>query len=87
MIATLTGLTARQLQVWDASGLISSAIPSHRTAAGGYTERRYTPIHVNPDAPRGASRRAAAIQAAYATLVSLFPSQKDSLDAQREASL
>src|SRR6516164_6458292 len=50
-------------------------------------ERRYTPIHVNPDAPRGASRRAAAIQAAYATLVSLFPSQKDSLDAQREASL
>jgi DNA-binding transcriptional MerR regulator len=23
---------------------MSSAIPSHRTAAGGYTERRYTPI-------------------------------------------
>jgi len=43
-VAALTGLTARQLQVWDASGLISSAIPSHRTAAGGYTERRYTPI-------------------------------------------
>ena len=43
-VAALTGLTARQLQVWDTSGLISSAIPSHRTAAGGYTERRYTPI-------------------------------------------
>jgi DNA-binding transcriptional MerR regulator len=43
-VAALTGLTARQLQVWDASGLMSSAIPSHRTAAGGYTERRYTPI-------------------------------------------
>ena len=43
-VAALTGLTARQLQVWDASGLISSAIPSHRTAKGGYTERRYTPI-------------------------------------------
>lgn len=43
-VAALTGLSARQLQVWDASGLISSAIPSHRTAAGGYTERRYTPI-------------------------------------------
>jgi DNA-binding transcriptional MerR regulator len=43
-VAGLTGLTARQLQAWDASGLISSAIPSHRTAAGGYTERRYTPI-------------------------------------------
>jgi DNA-binding transcriptional MerR regulator len=43
-VAALTGLTARQLQVWDAGGLISSAIPSHKTAAGGYTERRYTPI-------------------------------------------
>ena len=43
-VASLTGLTARQLQVWDISGLISSAIPSRRTAAGGYTERRYTPI-------------------------------------------
>src|SRR5687767_15887740 len=31
-------------------------------------ERRYTPIHVNFNAPRGASRRAAAVQAAYATL-------------------
>jgi DNA-binding transcriptional MerR regulator len=43
-VAALTGLTARQLQVWDASGLVAPAIPSHRTAAGGYTERRYTPI-------------------------------------------
>ena len=43
-VASLTGLSARQLQLWDTSGLISSAIPSHRTAAGGYTERRYTPI-------------------------------------------
>jgi hypothetical protein len=49
--------------------------------------RRYTPIHVKPDAPRGASRRAAAIQAAYATLVALYPSQKATLDAQRQASL
>jgi DNA-binding transcriptional MerR regulator len=43
-VAALTGLTARQLQLWDAGGLISPAIPSHRTEAGGYTERRYTPI-------------------------------------------
>ena len=42
----MTGLTARQLQVWGASGLLSPAIPSHRTAAGGYTERRYTPIEL-----------------------------------------
>jgi DNA-binding transcriptional MerR regulator len=43
-VAAFTGLTARQLQVWDASGLVSPAIPPHRTDAGGYTERRYTPI-------------------------------------------
>jgi len=42
----MTGLTARQLQVWDAGGLLSPAIPSHRTAAGGYTERRYTPVEL-----------------------------------------
>src|SRR5467141_767351 len=43
-VAALTGLSARQLQAWDAGGLLSPAIPSHRTAAGGNTERRYTPI-------------------------------------------
>ena len=42
----MTGLTARQLQLWDASGLLVPAIPSRRTAAGGYTERRYTPIEL-----------------------------------------
>jgi DNA-binding transcriptional MerR regulator len=45
-VAALTGLSARQLQVWDAGGLISPAIPSRPTAAGGYTERRYTPIEL-----------------------------------------
>lgn len=45
-VAALTGLSARQLQLWDASGLLPSAIPPHRTAAGGYTERRYTPIEL-----------------------------------------
>src|SRR5262245_21248398 len=35
-------------------------------------ERRYTPIHVKPDAPRSTSRRPAAIQAVYATLVALY---------------
>jgi DNA-binding transcriptional MerR regulator len=45
-VARLTGLTARQLQIWDAGGLLSPAIPSHRTASGGYTERRYTPIEL-----------------------------------------
>jgi hypothetical protein len=50
-------------------------------------ERRYTSIHVAPNAPRGASQRAAAIQAAYATLVNLYPTQKADLDAARTASL
>ncbi len=45
-VAAMTGLSARQLQLWDAGGLLSPAIPSHKTAAGGYTERRYTPIEL-----------------------------------------
>jgi len=51
-------------------------------------ERRFTPIHVEPDAVPGSSVRAAAIQAAYATLIQIVPaSQKPGLDAKREASL
>ena len=45
-VASLTGLTARQLQLWDAGGLLSPTIPPHKTDAGGYTERRYTPIEL-----------------------------------------
>jgi hypothetical protein len=45
-VAAMTGLTARQLQLWDAGGLLSPRIPPHRTDAGGYTERRYTPIEL-----------------------------------------
>jgi DNA-binding transcriptional MerR regulator len=45
-VAALTGLTARQLQLWDAGGLLSPTVPSHKTDAGGYTERRYTPIEL-----------------------------------------
>ena len=43
-VAALTGLTARQLQWWDARRLFTPAIASKRTAAGGFTERRYTPV-------------------------------------------
>ena len=45
-VAAITGLTARQLQLWEAGGLMLPAIPTRRTAAGGYTERRYSPIDV-----------------------------------------
>ncbi len=50
-------------------------------------ERRYTPIHVIPAAPPGASRRAAVVQAAYASLVRLFPSQTATFDQKRTLSL
>jgi DNA-binding transcriptional MerR regulator len=45
-VAALTGLSARQLQLWDAGGLLPPTIRPHRTAAGGYTERRYSPIEL-----------------------------------------
>lgn len=45
-VAGMTGLSARQLQVWDASGLVPPAIRPRKTPAGGYTERRYTPIEL-----------------------------------------
>ena len=45
-VAVMTGLTARQLQWWDARRLFAPAVSSRRTEAGGFTERRYTPIDV-----------------------------------------
>jgi hypothetical protein len=53
---------------------------------------RYAPIHVTPAAPAGASRRAAAVQAAYASMLLLYPtatypSLKNALDYRRAASL
>ncbi len=48
---------------------------------------RYTPIFVGHIGPRHASQRAAAVQAAYAILIRLYPAQSDTLDQQRSASL
>jgi DNA-binding transcriptional MerR regulator len=45
-VAALTGLTARQLQGWDASRVFLSAIAPRRTNSGGFTERRYSPVDV-----------------------------------------
>lgn len=50
-------------------------------------ERQYMPLAVAPAAPRGASPNAAAVQAAYASLVHLFPAQTESFDRQRALSL
>ena len=43
-VAALTGLSAKQLQGWDASRVFPPAISPRRTASGGFTERRYTPV-------------------------------------------
>lgn len=40
-VAARTGLTARQLQWWDRRGIFPATVPSRRTDAGGFTERRY----------------------------------------------
>jgi DNA-binding transcriptional MerR regulator len=45
-VAALTGLTARQLQSWDATRVFLPAIAPRKTTAGGFTERRYTPVDV-----------------------------------------
>jgi hypothetical protein len=50
-------------------------------------ERRYTPVFVPATAPRGASRRAAVIAAAYTVLGALFSSQQADLDILYGASL
>jgi hypothetical protein len=48
---------------------------------------RYTPLHVVRNGPAGASQRAAAVQAAYAMLVKIYPAQISTLTAQRNASI
>lgn len=45
-VAALSGLTARQLQSWDATRVFPSAISPRRTTSGGFTERRYTSVEL-----------------------------------------
>jgi hypothetical protein len=47
----------------------------------------FRPLQVRPNAPHHASQRAAAIQAAYAILLNLYPAQSGMLATQRNASL
>jgi len=48
---------------------------------------RFPPLQVRPDAPHSASQRAAAIQAASAILLNLYPGQSGMLTTRRNASL
>ncbi len=45
-VAQLTGLTARQLQWWAQRKFFPATVASQKTEAGGYTERRYSPIEL-----------------------------------------
>lgn len=45
-VAALSGLSARQLQSWDATRIFAPAIAPRRTTSGGFTERRYTPVEL-----------------------------------------
>jgi hypothetical protein len=42
-VTALTGLSAKQLQWWDRHRLMQASVAAQRTAAGGFTERRYSP--------------------------------------------
>ena len=45
-VAAMTGLSARQLQWWHARRLFVPSVAPQKTDAGGYTERRYTPVEL-----------------------------------------
>jgi hypothetical protein len=78
--AITTAATAGPLQ-----GRVAAIVHVAMFDAYNGVERRYTPIHVTLEAPRGASVRAAVVYAAYTTLSALFPTQ--SFNADLEASL
>ena len=50
-------------------------------------QRKYTPIHADVPQPNGASASAAVIEAAFRTLVALYPDQRPALRVERQASL
>ncbi len=68
---------------------IRNAATVHAAVFDAYNgvEKRYSWIHVQPAAPAGASRRAAVVEAAYASLVHLYPTQAATLAAKRASSL
>jgi hypothetical protein len=80
--AVFTAKTSPVLTI-RATALVQSAV--FDAINGIYN--RYTPVHVPAAAPNGASARAAVIQAAYASLLNLYPTQQETLNAQRAASL
>lgn len=80
--AMLTGATPAPLTTRVAA-IVQAAVFD---AVNGI-DRAYTPIYVPPAAPSLTSQRAAAVQAAYAALLYLYPAQKATFDQQLAASL
>ena len=83
LVATLTSPVTPAPVATRVAAIVQAAVFD---AVNGI-DRHYDPVHVPPAGPPGASKRAAAVQAAYATLVNLFPGQKMTFDLQRAASL
>jgi hypothetical protein len=79
------------LIVTNTAGAVSDRLAAivHTAIFDAYNgiERRYTPIFVQDEAPRGASRRAAVIAAAHTALLSLFPTRQQALEDAYTASL
>ena len=82
----VSGLEAAQVGPQPSSRIGAIVQVSVFDAVNGI-ERRYSPYHVSSDAPRGASRTAAAANAAYTALVALIPSQQALFDQQLQATL
>jgi len=82
----VTGLEAAQLGPQPSSRIGAIVQTSVFDAVNGI-ERRYASIHVAANAPRGASRAAAAASAAHTALVALIPSQQALFDQQLQATL
>jgi PAP2 superfamily len=69
------------------TGRIAALVSASVFDAVNGIEPRFHSLYVKPDALRHASRRAAAIQAAYVILLDAYPAQSAALTARRSASL
>src|SRR5687768_8787910 len=83
MLTALNNAGANPVVSSRDAALVSAAVFD---AVNG-VERRYEPVFVPAAAPPGASKRAAAVQAAYVILLARFPAQAADLNAKRAASL
>jgi hypothetical protein len=82
----IAGLEAAKTPAPPANRLAAIVQVSVFDALNG-VERRYTPLHVDGDAPPGSSRDAAVASAAYTALVGVLPAQKPLFDEQLDATL